>query len=114
MQTKREVVEALLNFGEVHVTLDARQPGVQVPALLSGDPALVLKFSYRHEPGDLAVNEWGMRAMLSFNRQPFACAVPWGAIHAVESHVTGDGLAFAKPDEPPAVERERGGLQLLH
>jgi hypothetical protein len=85
---KRETAEALLRRGTaatVKVHFDARHTGVVVPPHLASDPRLVLQIGHhmaRPIP-DLALDDTGISATLSFDSTPFACRVPWSAVFAL-------------------------------
>lgn len=93
---KFAVFSRFLSKGKVMVTLDARRPGVSVPAHLAQEPQLNLDFSERFGLSDFMYDERGVRASLSFNRQPFFCDVPWSAVYALFSHVDNERLTWAK------------------
>ncbi len=82
------------------IHLDARRPGVLVPERFKGEHQLVLNVSYRFDPPDLTVNEWGIRQTLSFGGARFTIAVPWSALYAVASVTSREYFMF--PDEMPA------------
>jgi stringent starvation protein B len=108
---KKERLLAALDQGMVMIHLDARRPGVLVPASLRGEAHLRLNLSYRFEPPDLTVSEWGVRSTLSFSGSRFTVAVPWSALFAVASHVTKEFWMYPEdmppelvhPTPPPAV-----------
>lgn len=91
--SKQELLESLLERGMVMVTLDARRPGVDVPAQFTSDPRLRLNLSYRFQL-PLELNEWGVRAVLTFGGVPHACKIPWNAIYQVYSHASKDQYLF--------------------
>jgi stringent starvation protein B len=65
--------------------MDARSPGVVVPAPFSSQAHLVLQYG-RNMPipiTDLEVTEAGVSATLSFSRVPHRTYVPWSAVYAV-------------------------------
>lgn len=98
---KKERLLAALEQGMVMIHLDARRPGVLVPPHLRNEPHLRLNLSYRFDPPDLSVNDWGIRSTLSFSGTRFTIAVPWSALFAIASHVTKElGCVFAD-DMPP-------------
>lgn len=111
---KQQIITAWLNRGEVFVELDARQPGVSVPAGLASRRALRLKFSFRYSPPDLRVDDWGMQATLGFGAHSFKVRVPWAAIFYASSAVAQQSRAWEHPAEPPAspatVREARGHL----
>jgi stringent starvation protein B len=90
---KTRLLEAL-EQGQAQLHLDARRPGVMVPEQFRDEPHLVLNVSYRFDPPDLSVNDWGVRQTLSFNRKRFSVGLPWSAIYAVASLVTNELVMF--------------------
>lgn len=82
--------------GKVMVTLDARRPGVSVPSRFVEDAQLNLDFSVRFGLADFAFDSRGVRASLSFQRQPFFCDIPWSAVYALFSHVDNERLTWAR------------------
>jgi stringent starvation protein B len=97
---KKEQVLECLEKGMTQIHLDARRPGVLVPEKFKGDHHLVLNISYRFDPPDLAISEWGVRQTLSFGGSRFTIAVPWSALYAVASLTTREFFMF--PDDMPA------------
>ena len=59
-----------------------------VPTTCSSEAHLRLNLSYRFDPPDLTVGEWGVRSTLSFSGSRFTVAVPWSALFAITSQVT--------------------------
>jgi stringent starvation protein B len=98
---KREVVSRLLGDGPILVHLDARRPGVGVPAGLAGDPRLVLRFGYGLTPAiaDLEIGDDGLSGTLSFSGVPHRCVLPWPAVYAVVSEIDQRGMVW--PDDVP-------------
>ena len=88
-----------LEQGMTQIHLDARRPGVLVPEKFRAEHHLVLNISYRFDPPDLSVSEWGVRQTLSFGGSRFTIAVPWSALYAVASLATRDFWMF--PDDLP-------------
>lgn len=103
--SKQELLEALLDRGMVMVTLDARRPGVDVPAQFQNDPRLRLNLSYRFGL-PLEVNPWGVRATLTFGGVPHVCKVPWNALYQLFSHATKDQYLFPADVPTDLVEAE--------
>lgn len=107
---KNRLLKAL-EEGITQIHLDARRPGVLVPHRFGGDHHLVLNLSYRFDPPDLTVNDWGVRETLSFNGERFTVGVPWSAVYAIASHVSHDFVMF--PEDMPeellqgSVERQQ-------
>ena len=83
--SKHEIFLALLRDSWTSLHLDARRPGVIVPAHLKSEPYLVLQ--YGHDLPipipDLEVDEHGVRATLSFSKHPQRTVVPWSAVYVV-------------------------------
>jgi stringent starvation protein B len=96
---KKERLLTALERGMAMIHLDARRPGVLVPAHLKNESQLVLNLSYRFDPPDLAVGEWGVRSTLTFQGSRFTVAVPWSALYAISSHVTKEFWMY--PDDMP-------------
>jgi stringent starvation protein B len=83
--SKRDAFLALLRAGWASLHLDARSPGVVVPAPFSSQAHLVLQYG-RNMPipiTDLEVTEAGVTATLSFSRVSHRTYVPWHAVYAV-------------------------------
>jgi len=101
--SKQQAFLALLREGWTSLHLDARRPGVVVPAQLHGEPHLVLQ--YGHDLPipipDLEVDEYGVRATLSFSRAAHRTVVPWSAVYVVACD-DGSGVLYAE-DVPPDV-----------
>ncbi len=91
---KKTRLLAALEQGQAQLHLDARRPGVMVPEQFRTEAHLVLNVSYRFDPPDLTVNDWGVRQTLSFNRKRFAVGLPWSSIYAVASLVTNELFMF--------------------
>lgn len=96
---KKERLVAALDKGMVMIHLDARRPGVIVPNNLRGEAHLRLNLSYRFDPPDLSIGEWGLRSTLSFAGSRFTVAVPWSALFAITSYVTREFWMY--PDDMP-------------
>ena len=97
-EKKDRVLEAL-EQGMTQIHLDARRPGVLVPDKFRTEHHLVLNVSYRFDPPDLSVSEWGVRQTLSFGGSRFTVGVPWSALYAVASLATREFWMF--PDDMP-------------
>ena len=111
---KKECLLSALDRGMVMVHLDARRPGVVVPPALRSESDLRLNLSYRFEPSDLSVGEWGLRSTLSFSGTRFAVAVPWSAIFAIisTSHPNREFWMFPE-DIPPELTQSAASVRLL-
>ncbi len=97
-EKKDRVLEAL-EQGMTQIHLDARRPGVLVPEKFRTEHHLVLNISYRFDPPDLSVSEWGVRQTLSFGGSRFTIGVPWSSLYAVASLATREFWMF--PDDLP-------------
>jgi stringent starvation protein B len=110
--SKKDQVLECLEKGMTQLHLDARRPGVLVPEKFKGQHHLVLNVSYRFDPPDLAVSDWGIRQTLSFGGSRFTVAVPWSALYAVASLVTRESWMFPHdmPEEFAAAATEKAQL----
>jgi stringent starvation protein B len=83
--SKQDAFLALLREGWTSLHLDARRPGVIVPAHLRGEAHLVLQYGHDLPISipDLEVDDYGVRATLSFSRNPQLTVVPWSAVYVV-------------------------------
>src|SRR5262245_8442455 len=95
--SKQQAFLALLREGWTSLHLDARRPGVVVPQPLRGEPHLVLQ--YGHDLPipipDLEVDEYGVRATLSFSRAAHLTVVPWSSVYVVACD-DGRGVLYAE------------------
>ena len=126
--SKQEAFLTLLSEGWVALHLDARRPGVVVPAPFSSQAQLVLQYgcSMPIPIPDLEVTAAGVSATLSFSRVPHRTYVPWSAVFAVTC-TNGCGAIYREdaPRElcffrqghdgglPPLVARMNEGAQTL-
>src|SRR6185295_6230730 len=83
--SKQDAFLALLREGWTSLHLDARRPGVIVPSHLRGEAHLVLQYGYDLPISipDLEIDDYGVRATLSFQRTPHLTVVPWSAVYVV-------------------------------
>ena len=109
--SKKETLLAYLARGVAMVHLDARRPGVSVPAQYEADAHLRLNLSYRYSIPDLEVGADGVEATLSFGGRPFHCVLPWPSIFGITSNGTGDGQVWPEdlPVEVVHTMADRGG-----
>lgn len=96
---KKQKLLELLEIGRIQIHLDARHPDVVVPAFLKEDFQLCLSLSYRFADVDLQIDDLHVRAVLSFQRNPFACVIPLHAIWGVTSDT--NGMEIFPYDLPP-------------
>ncbi len=104
---KKQHLMSALDRGMVMVHLDARRAGVLVPQEFRTESHLRLNLSYRFEPSDLSVGEWGLRSTLSFSGSRFTVAIPWSAVFAITSHASHEFWMFPE-DMPPELTRGSG------
>jgi hypothetical protein len=92
---------ALLERAEARVHLDARRDGVVLPERLLGDGHVRLNYGYHFTPPipDLAVDDDGIHATLSFDRRAIATFVPWSAVYLIADF---DGNGAVWQDDIPA------------
>ena len=90
--------------------LDARRPGVALPARFLGEAHLRLDYGYGFSPPipDLVIDDDGIHATLSFQRQTFQTFIPWSAVYLI-ADFDGNGAVWQEDiprdlmlDEPPA------------
>jgi stringent starvation protein B len=83
--SKQDAFLALLREGWTSLHLDARRPGVIVPTHLRGEAHLVLQYGHDLPISipDLEIDDYGVRATLSFSRLPQLTVVPWSAVYVV-------------------------------
>lgn len=98
-QAKRQRLELALLNGIAQLHVDARRPGVDVPPQFAEEQHLVLNFSHRFDPADLAISAWGVRQTLSFGGSRDEVAIPWDAIYGVASLASREFWMF--PDDMP-------------
>jgi stringent starvation protein B len=96
---KKQRLLTALEKGMAQLHLDARRPGVLVPEAFKKEHHLVLNVSYRFDPPDLTVSDWGVRETLSFSGSRFTVGVPWSALYAIASHVSREFWMY--PDDMP-------------
>jgi stringent starvation protein B len=91
---------ALLKEGLTSLHLDARRPGVVLPSDFRQEAHLMLQYGYvlAIPIPDLEVDEYGVRATLSFSQRPHLTVIPWTAVYAIAS-VDGRGVLY--PEDLP-------------
>lgn len=93
-KSKRDALLAFLDKGMTMIHLDARRDGVDVPKHFTGQQDLRLNLSYRFAGAHMDVGTDEVAATLTFGGTPFRVKIPFVAIYALTSHVTGAGLVF--------------------
>jgi len=91
---------ALLQDGVASLHFDPRVAGVVVPPRFSRQSSLVLNYSFNYHIADFNVDDQNVVATLTFGGQPCCCTVPWRAVYAMRSEVTGEMKAW--PDALPS------------
>lgn len=98
--------------GWTSLHLDARRAGVVVPPHLKNEAHLVLQ--YGHDLPipipDLAIDEYGVSATLSFARQPHHTVIPWAAVYVVALD-DGRGILYQEdiPEDVSVLATRRTG-----
>jgi stringent starvation protein B len=95
--SKQKAFLALLNEGWVSLHIDARRPGVVVPASFASQAHLVLQYG-RSMPvpiHDLEVTDAGVSATLSFSRVSHRTYVPWSAVYVIAC-TNGCGVPYSE------------------
>ncbi len=79
--SKESFEQLLCSHAQVFVALDGGAPGVVLPEHLLGEQ-VVLDYNLNAAIPipDLEATEEGIRATLSFSREPFTTFVPWSAV----------------------------------
>ena len=105
--SKKDLLLALLGHGSAYLQLDGRTSGVSLPDWLRVDPAVVLELGLELAIPipDLVVDDFGVRATLSFRREPYSCAIPWTAVYTIADG-KGRGALFDE-DVPKDVDLTR-------
>jgi hypothetical protein len=82
----------------VSVIIDARLPGVELPAFLkTGGQKLDYSYDFKSPPiPDLFVDATGIRATLSLNGGPHKTFIPWSAVGCVQVPATVSMRAAAR------------------
>lgn len=83
---KRDALIRLMDVGVAMVHLDARKPGVMVPAQYAKEHHLRLNFAWAYKIRDLDTSgPEKLIGSLSFAGRNFRCELPWSAIFAITS-----------------------------
>jgi stringent starvation protein B len=104
--SKQQAFLALLREGWTSLHIDARRPGVIVPTSFRREAHLVLQ--YGHDLPipipDLEIDEYGVRATLSFARTSHLTVIPWTAVYVVACD-DGRGVLYSEdvPDDVPVI-----------
>ncbi|MCG5053641.1 MAG: hypothetical protein KA712_11825 [Myxococcales bacterium] len=107
--SKRDAFLTFLQDGWVTIYVDARRAGVSVPEHLRSEPRLVLQYGLNMPVPveDLEVTEGGIKATLSFSRQPYTTMVPWTAVYVIAC-TDGRGVLYQEDVPGELLEESRG------
>jgi hypothetical protein len=103
---KQTVMVELLKEAWVYVHIDPRRDGVLLPDFLREQGRVVLQYGYNMPVPirDLAVDERGISATLSFRRVSHSTFIPWSAVFFMTD---GEQRGFLwQEDIPPDLEAE--------
>ncbi|MBI4383014.1 MAG: hypothetical protein HY579_03135 [Nitrospinae bacterium] len=81
-KSKYDQLMDLLGKGDAMVCLDARSPGVDVPAQHKTNPTLNLIFNLNFRR-PLEITDRGIFTTLSFQGRPHKCAIPFESVWAI-------------------------------
>jgi stringent starvation protein B len=100
-----DLVGDALAKGMITVQLDARMLNVAVPEKLAAEGQLKLNLSmeFANPP---VLEDWGIKAMLTFDGVATECRLPWESIYVLYSH--GDKQVLTFPMNMPEDMREQG------
>ncbi len=96
--SRREVLERLLSVGQLDVVLDTEASGVIVPKNLQGVIMLQLGLDMA-VPIEFDLGVTGIHVLLSFDRRPYQCFIPWPAISMIGLTDRGQAVFWGLPDE---------------
>ena len=96
---KKTAFQDMLERGLTMLHIDARHDAVDVPEHFRLDHHLRLNYSYRFFLDTFEITDDGVQASLSFGGVPHLTIVPWSAVFACSSHVTGEWRVW--PDDMP-------------
>ena len=102
----RAYLEHALESGIAQLHIDPQVPGTQLPEELRQRSYVVLNLSYRFDPPDLAIDDWGVRETLSFAGVRYMVAIPWRAIFGVAENATRELWTFPAHLPPGFTESE--------
>jgi hypothetical protein len=97
-EEQTQTLNAMLATGhKVRIYLDPRE--AYVPGQFAREAMIPLDIGLNLPIPipDLVVNEFGVSATLSFDRQPHVCLVPWRAMYALTCDATDTRVVFRPP-----------------
>lgn len=99
-QQKQKLFDEWMKGEYVSVQVNAKHPGVEVPAHLAGNPSLTLKLSYLFQ-GETETSDEAITSYLRFSGVYHRCVLPWDAIWGMSAS---DGASQIWPQcVPPEV-----------
>jgi hypothetical protein len=101
---KKHFFTHALAIGEVSVQFLANTPGVEIPefAMVDGVQTFIYGLNQPVPIPDLVIGVEGIRATLSFGRQPHMTFVPWAAVGAFVGETFGIVFPMAEASAPSA------------
>lgn len=95
---KKDLVGSMLDQGLIHILVDTRTPGVDLPEHLMGRVDVKINLSWQFKTL-IELTDQGIFANLSFNGETRQVVIPWFAIYFVGSKQTQEGILF--PEDAP-------------
>src|SRR3954468_7878852 len=93
VKQKKDALELALDYGQVFIAVLTNVEGVKVPEhKIHAGSGIGLNLNWKFKT-PMEINDWGVKATLSFDGQPYDCEIPWKAIIAM----TQRGHALPKP-----------------
>jgi len=105
---KQIVLELFLAFGTTRVAVNGAHSLIKLPEYLLGNPNVHLDLSYNFGTNfPMSLDDDGIRAVLSFNKTPFSCFIPWDALWLVMSQDSSKPHLILFPESvPPSVQKQ--------
>lgn len=112
-QEKKEALLEFLSHGIAMIHLDARMNGVLVLPHLKSARYLRLNLSWKFDPPDMKIDDWGVTCTLSFDGSGHPVRVPWASIFSISSEVTKGAKNYPHPPDVGAPAPSRAHLRLI-
>lgn len=105
---KKAILEESLSHGTTRVVVDGTHPLIQLPEHLLKDSKVYLDLSYNFGTRfPMSLDNDGIRAVLSFNKSPFSCFIPWDALWLVEIQEDAEPHIILFPESvPPVIQKQ--------
>lgn len=105
---KQVVLEIFLSFGITRVVVNGTHPLIKLPEYLLENPEVHLDLSYNLGINfPMSLDDDGIRAVLSFNKTPFSCFIPWDALWLVATQDSSELRVIIFPESvPPSIQRQ--------